>query len=421
MGSKQTPATAADVEQDLRELESMFMGVEEGTSGSWVGDVSIDGERVDLAPSTNIGGSIAPRVIADDTTEKSPLAAEFCIGDSDAGQVLGDGATEAVALSGNGDRGDLPPSSSAIGASTGDGVTGSGQVAFTIDEDYEEKVAARGDPGFHATEEKPGTAARKTLPHHASSGSISSVASADYESTKKLLGSIAASLTPDDPELEDVYRPLSMTKSELALVKLMDEGGEESGKILAATLASQGRRHGGSNGGRSGGEESSSLSGFDESLRSHSTATGSVSSSGDLGGGVATPSGDREDATSLQLQGAGSSRDKPTSAERGCDARTRSASPRQGVDQVADRTGTLGADAQAGNARPASLKPGGRSEPSEDPKFTLGDLRWIRCGFAPGMVLNKGGHASAVGRALRAAGSVLALDSVNYFLWRYVV
>ena len=52
------------------------------------------------------------------------------------------------------------------------------------------------------------------------------------------------------------------------------------------------------------------------------------------------------------------------------------------------------------------------------PVFSLGHERWVTCGFASGLTVSRAGHTDAVGRALRDASSVLALDGVNYFLAR---
>lgn len=52
------------------------------------------------------------------------------------------------------------------------------------------------------------------------------------------------------------------------------------------------------------------------------------------------------------------------------------------------------------------------------PVFSLAHERWVRCGFTAGFAGGKGGPEECIGRALRGASNVLALDSINYFLAR---
>ena len=189
------------------------------------------------------------------------------------------------------------------------------------------------------------------------------------ESIQDLLGSIADTLTPSSSGGggdHESYQPQTklrappMTPSEMALVELMEEAGEEAGELLGAgSRAVVGRASAGSGV-------------FDDAFDEGSTAVGS-----------------RETAPGGVVGGDHGAEHHPGASHH----KYAAALPPPG--------------AVARDVRPAKKH-----------AFSLDHERWITCGFTVGFVLSEGGHEKCVGSALRGASTVLALDSINYFLVR---
>lgn len=378
-----------DEDQDVRELESMFLGVDSSGSGEWTGEGNDPGK---------VSGTV---------TRGDVAAVQEGVSVRKGGMAL----AQSLSKQGSDDDEVLPRSS---------------QLEFTIDEDFDSSDAKR--------EISPRTDEQA----HASSA-------LEFESTEELLGSIAATLTPETEAAGNSGQStLAMTKSELALVNLMTEAGEESGEFLATPMASaasgalsterdirQGhpplptvsrghnRRDEGSvayDASREGGGLSSFKSGFDDTLEGHAMATGSVRSLGSRRSDAGGATSGHGSVAPVKTEGSG----VPTSSKI-VEAKSTGASD---IDRLLIHSKSSGSDSvdtedATGKDERVMLKKATSSSSSERAdKFSLGHSRWMTCSFASGLVLDKGGHASSVGRALRAAGSVLALDSINYFLWR---
>lgn len=275
-----------DEDSDVRELENMFMGIEEATDsiGAPLVEASVEGLTVVLdgknsrSEVNEWGGGVSP--------------------------VLSPGLT------------------------------------FTIDEEFDSSTVNTVEP-------------------------LCAPRACEDENTRELLGSIAATLTPLVTEGEEEWypphekerqrsqSPLLMTPSEMALVELMEEAGEESGDLLGAGSrapvpppASDDKNH------KIGSvRRVESRGAFDDALAEGFRVTESRPSKEVVG----TPA----------IVCASATREK------------------------------------------------------KKPVFSLDHERWITCGFAiDDFGLTSGDHEAQIGRALRGASTVLALDGINYFLAR---
>ena len=160
-----------------------------------------------------------------------------------------------------------------------------------------------------------------------------------------------------EQQLQRSRSPLLMTPSEMALVELMEEAGEESGELLGAGSRAPAPAEDDDKSRKSGGfSREGSRGAFDDALVEASAA-----------------------------------------------AQSRPSNHAIAVPAVA---------AGATSARAASRE-------AKKPPFSLGHERWITCGFAvDDYGLSSGDRDAHVGRALRGASTVLALDGINYFLAR---
>ncbi|CAM9814124.1 unnamed protein product [Ectocarpus sp. 6 AP-2014] len=416
--SNKAPA-AVDEDRDVRELESMLMGLEAEEE---------DYENIPFAELTADGeAELAEAAASADKEEEE----EACFIAADEGAEKGETVPEplpAASSVGEGNRGSEATMSGANDGVDRGGGGGSGggsrntSPAFTIGEDADE-----GDAGGLQS-----STTETTSPPPAASAS-------DLESTQALLGSIADTLAPaaaagGGDSGSDTSRPLLATRSELALVHLMEEAEQEPGVLAGAgesgppgpTSETSPRSSGGGIGGAGGGGGSGrhrsrgGQSGFDDVLSVGSTAFGSSDAAGK--GGVGSGSGDNprhhdgtKAAGGFGGSGAGST-DGSSAAE----------ISRKGVVQPAAAAASYAAgDAKAAAAglSESSMAAAGKSEsapPAASPVFSLGHERWITCGFTSAHTVGRREEEGAsVGRALRDASSVLALDSMNYFLARY--
>ncbi|CAM9975875.1 unnamed protein product [Ectocarpus sp. 12 AP-2014] len=415
--SNKVPA-AVDEDRDVRELESMLMGLEAEEE---------DYENIPFAEFTADGEAELAEAAASADKEEEEKA---CFVADDEGAEKGETAPEplpAASSLGEGNRGSKATMSGANDGVDRDGGGGGGDSrnaspAFTIGEDADEGDAG----GLQAS------TAKTASPQPTASAS-------DLESTQALLGSIADTLTPaaaagDGDPGSDAGRPLLATRSELALVHLMEEAEQEPGVLAGAgesgppgpTSESSPRSSGGGIGGAGDGGESGrhrsrgGQSGFDDVLSVGSTAFGSSDAA--WKGGVGSGSGGnprRHDGTKagegIGGSGAGST-DGSLAAE----------ISRKGAVQAAAAAVSYAAG-EAKNAAAdlskSSMAAVGKSEsasPAASPAFSLGHERWITCGFTSAHTVGRREEEEAsVGRALRDASSVLALDSMNYFLARY--
>ncbi|CAB1111428.1 unnamed protein product [Ectocarpus sp. CCAP 1310/34] len=402
--SNKVPA-AVDEDRDVRELETMLMGLE------------ADEEDYDSVP------------FAEFTADGEAELAEACCVAAGEGAEKGETAPEPPPdVVGEGNRGSEATMSGANdGVDRGGGGGGGGDgrntsPAFTIGEDADE-----GDVGGLQA-----STVTTTSPQPTASAS-------DLESTQALLGSIADTLTPaaangDEDPRSDAGRPLLATRSELALVHLMEEAEQEPGVLAGAgesgppgpTSGSSPRSSGGGidgagDGGWSGRHRSrGGQSGFDDVLSVGSTAFGSSDAA--WKGGVGSGSGGNpghHDATKagggVGGSGAGST-----------DGSSATEISRKGAVQPAAAAASYAAGeakTAAANLSESSMAAAGKSEsapPAASPVFSLGHERWITCGFTSAHTVGRREEEEAsVGRALRDASSVLALDSMNYFLARY--
>lgn len=409
-------------------------------------------------------------------------------------------------------------------------------VAFTIEEDDD----------VDGEEKKAGHAAVVVPPpgpflHHLEQGKPPSGRSFgrsadDNDSTLDLLDSIDATLTPSASAIDGAASaggagddsnaggdgdssgggPLLVTRSELALVSLMTEAGEEDGELLRSEPAPESRRavpsigggvvggHGdvGGDVSRSGVEalsrrdaggfgvasllaksatagsavgtrqhygssgrspsfsssrpvQNNNNSSFDDALSSGSTPFGSsaaaaatttsaAGSASALGGrriasepgvmpsssnsnsSIASPrAADRGVRDNL---GGGFGTDGPASNIAGCLSSSSGSSVSRlegrGVPDAKGHPGTSERSGDGAAAAAATAAASGvslvakKKRVSLPPAFSLGHERWVTCGFTAGFTASKGGHEACVARALRGTSTVLALDSVNYFLKR---
>lgn len=386
---------AVDEDRDVRELESMLMGLEaeeedyenipfaeltaDGEAELAEAAASADKEEEDVEACIVVAGEGAER---SKTTPESPPAAASGIGEGNRGS----GATMPGANDGvdSGSRNTSP--------------------AFTIGEDVDEGDAGRLQASTTETTSPPPIAS-----------------ASDLESTEALLGSIADTLTPaadagdGDPE-SDAGRPLLATRSELALVNLMEEAEQKPGVLAGAgesrlpgggtsesSLRSSSGGIGGAGDGGAAGRHPNrgGQSGFDDVLSVGSTAFGSSDAAGK--GGVGSGSG-----TSVVGDG-----DGPV----GETSRTGAVRPAAAAASYAtgdDKTAAAGLSEYSAAAAGKT-----ESAPPASPVFSLGHERWVTCGFTSAHTVGRRDEEDAsVGRALRDASSVLALDSINYFLAR---
>lgn len=409
--SNKVPA-GVDEDRDVRELESMLMGLEAEEE---------DYDNIPFAELTAEGeAELAEAAASADKEEEE----EACFVAAGEGAEKGETAPEpppAASSVGEGIRG-----SEATMLEANDGVDRGGgggsrntSPAFTIGEDADEGDAA----GLQAS-------TTETSPPPVASAS-------DLESTQALLGSIADTLTPaaaagDGDPGSDAGRPLLATRSELALVNLMQEAEQEPAVLAGAgesgppgpTSESSPRSSSGGIGGAGGGGGSGrhrsrgGQSGFDDVLSVGSTAFGSSDAAGK--GGVGSGSGDNprhHDGTKaggVGGSGAGST-DGSSAAEI---SRKGAVQP----DAAAASYAAEDAKTAAAGLSESSMAAAGRSEsapPAASPVFSLGHERWVTCGFTSAHTVGRREEEEAsVGRALRDASSVLALDSMNYFLAR---
>lgn len=346
-----------NVDDDVRELENMFLGV--------------DGNEWDAKESKSLQVS-SNASAADEIIGKSPQTKISTV-------VGGGGLTSSPG-----------GKSKREGLGAAGNVSGNARQAFSIEEEGEEAVEVTGTDGSNQPVSPP-------LPV-SGNGNVN----VDLDVTEILLGSIAESLTPG-ASLEgtsagnDSTEPpasMAMTKSELALVNLMVEAGEESGDMLV-TRGQQGPKKT-----MFGNEESEPTpmrgisrgnSGFDDVLI-------------DLSLGSSHPEA---------VHGSGG-RVGPTSAP---PTRVGDGHVRKAVAPLRSPRSTLRNELVSATMVPAPTAANRDHEEAKE-AFSLGHRRWVSCGFKSGLVVDMSGPASAVSAALMAAGSVLALDSLNYFLWR---
>lgn len=417
-----------DEDRDVRELESMLMGLEAEEELESVPVVRLDADT-DLAAaaaSANkaevsgaheavwAGGVATPPEAAAQTQTThpgSPLPVE--------------GAATLVSHADPGPR------------STGS----HSPLAFTIEEDGDDNKVQASNLGSRHCCSPPGSP----------STAVASAAAADVESTRELLGSIAATLSPSAPDGgtgETGSNPggsLSATKSELALVDLMDGAEGEPGGLSAAAAGLL--RDPGDNSESSRRqlerthdtygvkEEALSQPGrgdFDNAQPAGSTAFGSSDTAGMIdgsrgnrsgGGGAGGVRGGDGAPGSQRRDGFSSSGATLMSGDIGkASATTGAAIPGPTAPASAPASGDIMREVPGDNST-AKDKLGVSSSARAskilraDPVFSLGHDRWVTCGFTSAHTFGRGkpGEAS-VGRALRDASNVLALDNVNYFL-----
>lgn len=304
-----------DEDADVRELENMLMGLEEATDsvGAPSVEASVEGSQEGLTE-----GSSARRgktVVLDGKNARGEVGGLQV-------QELGGGVSPVL----------------------------SPGLTFTIEEEFDSTTAKT------ATTVEP----------------LRSPRACEDESTRELLGSIAATLTPLVTEGEEgdeewyplqqkerqrspsrSRSPLLMTPSEMALVELMEEAGEESGELLGAGSRApvpppvDDKNH------KAGSvRRVESRGAFDDALAEGSRAAGS----------------------------------------------------RPSNDVV---------------ATPAVASASAAQEKHKKSPFSLGHERWITCGFVvDDFGLSSGDHEAQIGRALRGTSTVLSLDGINYFLAR---
>lgn len=377
---KKTPSP--DEDRDVRELESMLMGLEaeeELDNNVPVVQLAADGEEVGLAAAAAADNSVValPR-IRDREGEGGALLA------SEAGQ-------------------NLPR----VGRHS--------PVAFTIEEDGNDgNSSISNDPA-----EAPTTLGVSPSLSPAASAAAAAASAADLESTRELLGSITATLNPSATDggngevVSESGALLRVTRSELALVNLMEEAGEEPGGLSEAVPL----RPPGDNNPEStpvAGEVSLSRSGFDDALSAGSAALAAGDGDAGMNGGGTSGSGSG---------GVGGSGPRPGGAaashERVGSSGGGNGSVLEGLGKVPGRTNSAPRGTAAAAEQGRALN--SLSGPRAGPVFSLGHDRWVTCGFTSVHTVGRGGQDAAsasVGRALRDASSVLALDNVNYFMAR---
>lgn len=457
------PRSPMNVDEDVRELENMFLGIE-GDDPSWA-----DGDTKSVS-NNDVPGDDATSAAARELRE----------------QIDHDMQGTSVSMEGEG------------AAETGAGSDIAGKVfdagkstmqAFSIEEDEGEGAAAEklavGHGNSTAVRDERGTLVTTSRRR----GSRRDVDS-DFEDTEKLLGSIAESLTPTPgatplekgaigSNTDHVSSSLAITKSELALVNLMVEAGEESGEMLAtagagcsSTKSSTAVNFGSSDnidtsalGGRSEKTKAPlsrgyrrANSGFDDVLIEGSTSHGSSSSinaedgSGAVDAGVRGDTRTRDTPQVVRNDPASSSIAAETVMDSDSKSAIVSSSPAGETDVKATKNATstlaatdtledialtgvvadappvarsprtvLRSEVVVGNSTEATRTSlAERHEGTMKQVFSLEHQRWVSCGFKSGLVVDMLGPASSVRAALVDAGSVLALDSLNYFLWRYL-
>lgn len=445
-------AAPADEDRDVRELENMLMGLEgkqwaseancddipivemtvEGAGGTREqeencgGDqapllVGASGSQVRKGNSSELGGGVGTAVVAaagelDAPTTAEPTGQEISIADGSGENVeLGGGVSprsrDPSGVDGSANREDTGLEEIALQGRS------HSPLAFTIEEDGDDDpIQGRGDNA-----------------HLAPRDVVQDGSGADAESTRELLGSIADTLTPS-ADIDS--HPLLVTKSELALVSLMEEAGEESGELLGAgSRAHESPRPGGDDsagvaffsGGERHGRQAPGRgnSGFDDALFAGCTAFGSSAEDG----GGRSRAGLNHGVLRPHPQGVNPGAAGSASPGKGARSERRSlASPPEG-------TATHGADTPARAATAAVhaahkeliVEAGAAASEGQGasvacapaaPAFSLGHQRWATCGFTSGHDAGKGGRKASVARALGEASSVLALDNMNYFLAR---
>lgn len=461
--SRASAGATTDEDRDARELESMLMGLEiDREEPSWAAGRDHSGNTpvVDLTGEELGDAAVVGRGPGEEGASKQQSPSPPALGGSVVGPaglgghavagegVLGDtirgasgsasGVEESFTIQ-DWDFGGAPgePSSSRRGDSGladgvlagGDGLGGRATTAahqddrspapFTISD-----VEGEAEDGERALRSK----------NPAAAAAAAAAASADADLTRDLLGSIAETLTPsasaeardgapDSPPL------LLVTKSELSLVNLMAEAGEESGELLGA-------------GSRAPEDESPRLEAVvvagREALAPVFGAEGEGAGAGRRQGRRPAPFERSSSAFDDALFGEGSEAHTGVSADDGLAARfeggVSSPSRGGGGGGVKEAVVEAGRGVKALSARGKVLMSGvgrkvgrgggasdgavGHSHAAAAPVFSLGHERWVTCGFASSLTVSRAGHEDAVGRALRDASSVLALDSMNYFLSR---
>lgn len=429
-----------DVDEDVRELENMLLGMHGGDDEGWV----VEEERFrDRSSPLLVDGRTMTGEEPRTTGDKS-----F---DDDNGRLLASSGAPARQ-----ERQGQDATEGVDGGGGGGGVGGGGGYvqAFSIEEDEGELVAATGSS----------TGSKSS----SSSGFLTGPPAQDdpdkkhedFEDTERLLGTVAESLTPGEPphsagdradESSAKGHGLLATKSELALVRLMEEAREDVGDMLVDHVGRMPLEGGSDPGGLEVGKPPPGPvrknSGFDDVLIEGSTVHGAASSpraergggSGDSkavshkdsGGSDGSDSRHRPSphaSVEQAIGGGGGMGRRPAHAVEGpvalpgLTATGARRTPVQGSGQSRKDThaakvepGVVGA-AVEGSRSDADRKDGKqRAVPAV---FSLGHDRWVTCGFLSGFVVDKAGPTSSVSMALRGAGSVLALDSLNYFLWR---
>lgn len=376
-GASRDKTPGPDEDRDVRELESMLMGLEaeeELGNNVPVMQLTADGEEeqgAGLAAAAPAGDSLAA-IRADRDGE----------GEGE-GRVLASEAGEKRARVGS-----------------------HSPVAFTIEEDNDDDAKASTLGGSASVSPTASAAAAAAV--------------AELESTRKLLGSITATLTPESApsggsgEVEaESGGPLPATRSELALVNLMEQAGEEPGGLSELPLrppSDKVESTGGDGLGKLPNLQPGQSS-FDDALLAGSSPPVSGGDGGDVG---------MHSDTSGRVSG-GSGSQRPHGAtpghERAGYSGAGSSLMLEGIGHVRARTASApGATTAAEDSRES----GSSSAPRREPVFSLGHDRWVKCGFTSAHTVGREGqHEESVGRALRDASSVLALDSVNYFLTRW--
>ena len=352
-------APAPDEDRDVRELESMLMGLEieeELDNNVPVVRLTADGKEAGVARAAPAGRS--PSVFRTDRGHDGDgegLASEACQNPSNVGSHS--------------------------------------PVAFTIEEDAN-------DGGNDA-------AARASTLGASPSLSPAASAATELESTRELLGSITATLTPSaadggNGEVDSASGgPLQATRSELALVNLMEEVEQEPGGLSELPLKPP-----------TPPSLQPGQSSFDDALLAASAPF--ASNEGDVG----TDGGGASGGIRTSRERVGSSGGDSSLIFGGLD----NAPARKGSDSAPGSAITTAATAAAAAA--AAAAEDGRvlrslSAPRGGAVFSLGHERWVKCGFTSAHTVGREGQDEAsVGRALRDAANVLALDSVNYFLAR---
>lgn len=360
MGVPGRKTPALDEDRDVRELESMLMGLEaeeELDNNVPVVHLTADGKEADLAQEVSAESSSAAF-----RTDRDR--------DGDGGVLVSEA--------------DQNPST--VGSYS--------PVAFTIDEDASDAAQAPTLGGSSSLS-----------PAASAAAAAAAAATADLESTRELLGSITATLTPSAPdggngEIDsESGDPLRVTRSELALVNLMKEAEQEPGGLSELPLRPP-----------SDNVESAlsrlqpGQSSFDDALLARRVPF--ASGEGDVGmnGG----------SSSQRAFGATTSHERVDPSGSGSSFRLEGPVNVPAREKSAPEGTTTTAAAEYGRVLRSSSAPRG------EPVFSLGHDRWVKCGFTSAHAVGREGQDEAsIGRALRDASSVLALDSVNYFLARW--